>query len=202
MESFIDRRVKGFRKGSGSRWRWRGALVHDPGTLSSMNPPTTRRDGHSQLARHAAGLEGRRAAAFCFPRTSCKRLAATLRPGGHHRAGRVLADDTPEAIREQSGAPIVGRGVSACARHTYGRRLMAAFLTVFAKEFWKTCVIVARCCPRSCSDPFDRYCSEPWCRGCSIRACRIGRAVRLRFRAANTLPAYPLSRVAACAAQI
>jgi len=104
MESFIDRRVKGFSQGQRIKVALARALVHDPGNLI-LDEPT---NGLDVMAIHSLRdmLRALKAEGRCILFSShvmqevaalCDRVVII----GH---GRVLADDTPEAIREQSGA--------------------------------------------------------------------------------------------------
>src|ERR1700676_1048231 len=104
MESFIDRRVKGFSQGQRIKVALARALVHDPGNLI-LDEPT---NGLDVMAIRSLRdmLRTLRAEGRCILFSShvmqevaalCDRVVII----GH---GRVLAQGTPEAIREQSGA--------------------------------------------------------------------------------------------------
>jgi sodium transport system ATP-binding protein len=104
MESFIDRRVKGFSQGQRIKVALARALVHGPGNLI-LDEPT---NGLDVMAIRSLRdmLRALRAEGRCILFSShvmqevaalCDRVVII----GH---GRVLAQGTPEAIREQSGA--------------------------------------------------------------------------------------------------
>jgi sodium transport system ATP-binding protein len=104
MEGFIDRRVKGFSQGQRIKVALARALVHDPGNLI-LDEPT---NGLDVMAIRSLRdmLRTLRAEGRCILFSShvmqevaalCDRVVII----GH---GRVLAEGTPEAIREQCGA--------------------------------------------------------------------------------------------------
>jgi sodium transport system ATP-binding protein len=104
MESFMDRRVKGFSQGQRIKVALARALVHDPGNLI-LDEPT---NGLDVMAIRSLRdmLRTLKAEGRCILFSShvmqevaalCDRVVII----GH---GRVLAEGTPEAIREQSGA--------------------------------------------------------------------------------------------------
>jgi sodium transport system ATP-binding protein len=104
MEGFIDRRVKGFSQGQRIKVALARALVHDPGNLI-LDEPT---NGLDVMAIRSLRdmLRTLRAEGRCILLSShvmqevaalCDRVVII----GH---GRVLAEGTPEAIRERSGA--------------------------------------------------------------------------------------------------
>jgi sodium transport system ATP-binding protein len=104
MEGFIDRRVKGFSQGQRIKVALARALVHDPGNLI-LDEPT---NGLDVMAIRSLRdmLRTLRAEGRCILFSShvmqevaalCDRVVII----GH---GRVLAEGTPEAIRERSGA--------------------------------------------------------------------------------------------------
>ena len=104
MEGFIDRRVKGFSQGQRIKVALARALVHDPGNLI-LDEPT---NGLDVMAIRSLRdmLRTLKAEGRCILFSShvmqevaalCDRVVII----GH---GRVLAEGTPEAIREQSGA--------------------------------------------------------------------------------------------------
>jgi sodium transport system ATP-binding protein len=104
MESFIDRRVKGFSQGQRIKVALARALVHDPGNLI-LDEPTNGLDVMAIRSLRAM-LRGLKAEGRCILFSShvmqevaalCDRVVII----GH---GRVLADGTPESIREQRGA--------------------------------------------------------------------------------------------------
>jgi len=104
METFIDRRVKGFSQGQRIKVALARALVHDPGNLI-LDEPTNGLD--VMAIRSLRGmLRALKAEGRCILFSShvmqevavlCDRVIII----GH---GRVLADDTPQEIRGQSGA--------------------------------------------------------------------------------------------------
>jgi sodium transport system ATP-binding protein len=105
MENFIERRVKGFSQGQRIKVALARALVHDPGNLI-LDEPTNGLDVMA-IRNLRDLLRGLRAQGRCILFSShvmqevaalCDRVVII----GH---GRVLADDTPEAIRERSGSP-------------------------------------------------------------------------------------------------
>ena len=103
MESFIDRRVKGFSQGQRIKVALARALVHDPGNLI-LDEPTNGLDVMAIRSLREM-LRALRAEGRCILFSShvmqevaalCDRVVII----GH---GRVLSDDTPLAIRERSG---------------------------------------------------------------------------------------------------
>jgi sodium transport system ATP-binding protein len=104
MEGFMDRRVKGFSQGQRIKVALARALVHDPGNLI-LDEPTNGLDVMAIRSLREM-LQGLKAGGRCILFSShvmqevaalCDRVVII----GH---GRVLADGTPQAIREQSGA--------------------------------------------------------------------------------------------------
>ena len=103
MGSFIDRRVKGFSQGQRIKVALARALVHDPGNLI-LDEPTNGLDVMAIRGLRAM-LQSLRAEGRCVLFSShvmqevaslCDRVVIIGR-------GRVLADDTPQAIRGASG---------------------------------------------------------------------------------------------------
>src|SRR6266404_5573042 len=103
MESFIDRRVKGFSQGQRIKVALARALVHDPGNLI-LDEPTNGLDVMAVRSLRDM-LRALKAGGRCIPFSShvmqevaalCDRVVII----GH---GRVLANGTAEAIREQNG---------------------------------------------------------------------------------------------------
>jgi sodium transport system ATP-binding protein len=103
MESFIDRRVKGFSQGQRIKVALARALVHDPGNLI-LDEPTNGLDVMA-IRNLRDMLQALKSQGRCILFSShvmqevaalCDRVVII----GH---GRVLADDTPRAIRERSG---------------------------------------------------------------------------------------------------
>ncbi len=104
MDDFLERRVKGFSQGQRIKVALARALVHDPGNLI-LDEPTNGLD--VMAIRNLRGmLRDLRTQGRCILFSShvmqevaalCDRVVIV----GH---GRVLADDTPEAIRARSGA--------------------------------------------------------------------------------------------------
>jgi sodium transport system ATP-binding protein len=104
MESFIDRRVKGFSQGQRLKVALARALVHDPGNLI-LDEPTNGLDvmairGLRDMLR-SLRAEGR---CILFSSHVMQEVAALCDRVIIIGQGRVLADDTPLAIRERSGA--------------------------------------------------------------------------------------------------
>lgn len=104
MENFIDRRVKGFSQGQRVKVALARALVHDPGNLI-LDEPTNGLDvmairGLREMLR-ALRAEGR---CILFSSHVMQEVAALCDRVVIIGRGRVLADDTPQAIRERSGA--------------------------------------------------------------------------------------------------
>ena len=104
MESFIDRRVKGFSQGQRIKVALARALVHDPGNLI-LDEPTNGLDVMAIRSLRdmlrALKAEGR---CILFSSHVMQEVAALCDRVVIIGHGRVLADGTPEAIREQSGA--------------------------------------------------------------------------------------------------
>jgi sodium transport system ATP-binding protein len=103
MESFIERRVKGFSQGQRIKVALARALVHDPGNLV-LDEPTNGLDVMA-IRNLREMLHDLRAQGRCILLSShvmqevaalCDRVVIIGR-------GRVLAHDTPLAIRERSG---------------------------------------------------------------------------------------------------
>jgi sodium transport system ATP-binding protein len=104
MESFIDRRVKGFSQGQRIKVALARALVHDPRNLI-LDEPTNGLDvmairGLRDMLRTLKG-EGR---CILFSSHVMQEVAALCDRVVIIGRGRVLADGTPAAIRERSGA--------------------------------------------------------------------------------------------------
>jgi sodium transport system ATP-binding protein len=104
MENFIDRRVKGFSQGQRIKVALARALVHDPGNLI-LDEPTNGLDVMA-IRSFREMLQALKAEGRCILFSShvmqevaalCDRVVII----GH---GRVLADGTPQALRELSGA--------------------------------------------------------------------------------------------------
>jgi sodium transport system ATP-binding protein len=105
MEGFIERRVKGFSQGQRIKVALARALVHDPGNLI-LDEPTNGLD--VMAIRGLRGLlrdlksQGR---CILFSSHVMQEVAALCDRVVIIGHGRVLADDTPEMIRERSGSP-------------------------------------------------------------------------------------------------
>ena len=104
MQSFIERRAKGFSQGQRIKVALARALVHDPGNLM-LDEPTNGLDVMA-IRNLRDMLQRLKAQGRCILFSShvmqevaalCDRVVII----GH---GRVLADDTPQAIRDRSGA--------------------------------------------------------------------------------------------------
>jgi sodium transport system ATP-binding protein len=104
MESFIDRRVKGFSQGQRIKVALARALVHDPGNLI-LDEPTNGLDvmaiRNLREMLRALKAEGR---CILFSSHVMQEVAALCDRVVIIGHGRVLADATPQAIRDQSGA--------------------------------------------------------------------------------------------------
>jgi sodium transport system ATP-binding protein len=104
MESFMDRRVKGFSQGQRIKVALARALVHDPGNLI-LDEPTNGLDVMATRSLRdmlrALKAEGR---CILFSSHVMQEVAALCDRVVIIGHGRVLADGPPEAIREQSGA--------------------------------------------------------------------------------------------------
>jgi sodium transport system ATP-binding protein len=103
MEGFIDRRVKGFSQGQRIKTALARALVHDPGNLI-LDEPTNGLDvmairGLRDLLE-ALKAEGR---CILFSSHVMQEVAALCDRVVIVGQGRVLADDTPQAIRDRWG---------------------------------------------------------------------------------------------------
>jgi sodium transport system ATP-binding protein len=104
MEGFIERRVKGFSQGQRIKVALARALVHDPGNLI-LDEPTNGldvmaiRNLRSMLAELKA--QGR---CILFSSHVMQEVAALCDRVVIIGRGRVLADDTPQAIREHNGS--------------------------------------------------------------------------------------------------
>ena len=104
MESFIDRRVKGFSQGQRLKVALARALIHDPGNLI-LDEPTNGLDVMA-IRNLRSMLKALKEQGHCILLSShvmqevgalCDRIVILGR-------GRVLADDTPQALRQHSGA--------------------------------------------------------------------------------------------------
>ncbi len=104
MGEFIDRRVKGFSQGQRIKVALARALVHDPGNLI-LDEPTNGLDVMAIRGLREM-LRALRAAGRCilFSSHVMQEVAALCDRVVIIGAGRVLADDTPQAIRERCGA--------------------------------------------------------------------------------------------------
>jgi sodium transport system ATP-binding protein len=104
METFMDRRVKGFSQGQRVKVALARALVHDPGNLI-LDEPTNGLDvmaiRNLREMLYALTAQGR---CILFSSHIMQEVAALCDRVVIIGDGRVLADDTPEAIRERSGA--------------------------------------------------------------------------------------------------
>jgi sodium transport system ATP-binding protein len=103
MDDFIDRRVKGFSQGQRIKVALARALVHDPGNLV-LDEPTNGLDvmairGLREMLR-SLKAEGR---CILFSSHVMQEVAALCDRIVIIGAGRVLADGSPQAIREASG---------------------------------------------------------------------------------------------------
>jgi sodium transport system ATP-binding protein len=104
MDAFIDRRVKGFSQGQRLKVALARALVHDPGNLI-LDEPTNGLDvmairGLRDMLR-ALKAQGR---CILFSSHVMQEVAALCDRVVIIGHGRVLADDSPEVLREASGA--------------------------------------------------------------------------------------------------
>jgi sodium transport system ATP-binding protein len=103
MEPFIDRRVKGFSQGQRIKVALARALVHDPGNLI-LDEPTNGLDVMAirslREMLHALKAQGR---CILFSSHVMQEVAALCDRVVIIGGGRVLADGTPQAIREASG---------------------------------------------------------------------------------------------------
>ena len=103
MESFIERRVKGFSQGQRIKVALARALVHDPGNLI-LDEPTNGLDVMAVRGlrdmRRALKDQGR---CILFSSHVMQEVAALCDRVVIIGRGRVLADGTPQAIRERSG---------------------------------------------------------------------------------------------------
>ncbi|MDP9013621.1 MAG: ATP-binding cassette domain-containing protein [Pseudomonadota bacterium] len=103
MEDFIDRRVKGFSQGQRIKVALARALVHDPGNVV-LDEPTNGLDvmaiRNLREMLHALKAQGR---CILFSSHVMQEVAALCDRVVIIGHGRVLADDTPQAIRRRSG---------------------------------------------------------------------------------------------------
>jgi sodium transport system ATP-binding protein len=103
MENFIERRVKGFSQGQRIKVALARALVHDPGNLI-LDEPTNGLDvmaiRNLREMLHALKAQGR---CILFSSHVMQEVAALCDRVVIIGHGRVLADATPQAIRDQSG---------------------------------------------------------------------------------------------------
>jgi sodium transport system ATP-binding protein len=103
MESFIERRVKGFSQGQRIKVALARALVHDPGNLI-LDEPTNGLDvmaiRNLRDMLHTLKAQGR---CILFSSHVMQEVAALCDRVVIIGQGRVLADGTPQSIRERSG---------------------------------------------------------------------------------------------------
>ena len=103
METFLERRVKGFSQGQRIKVALARALVHDPGNLV-LDEPTNGLDvmaiRNLREMLHALKAQGR---CILFSSHVMQEVAALCDRVVIIGGGRVLADDTPQSLREQSG---------------------------------------------------------------------------------------------------
>jgi sodium transport system ATP-binding protein len=103
MQNFIERRVKGFSQGQRIKVALARALVHDPGNLI-LDEPTNGLDvmaiRNLREMLHALKAQGR---CILFSSHVMQEVAALCDRVVIIGQGRVLADATPQAIRDQSG---------------------------------------------------------------------------------------------------
>jgi len=104
MENFIERRVKGFSQGQRIKVALARALVHEPGNFI-LDEPTNGLDvmaiRNLRDMLHALKSQGR---CILFSSHVMQEVAALCDRVVIIGHGRVLAHDTPRAIRERSGA--------------------------------------------------------------------------------------------------
>jgi sodium transport system ATP-binding protein len=104
MDSFIDRRVKGFSQGQRIKVALARALVHDPGNLI-LDEPTNGLDVMAiRNLREMLQTLKEQGRCILFSSHVMQEVAALCDRVVIIGHGRVLADDTPQAIRERSGA--------------------------------------------------------------------------------------------------
>ncbi len=103
MDAFIERRVKGFSQGQRIKVALARALIHDPGNLI-LDEPTNGLDVMAIRSLRSM-LQDLRAQGRCilFSSHVMQEVAALCDRVVIIGEGRVLADDTPQAIREACG---------------------------------------------------------------------------------------------------
>ncbi len=103
MDSFLERRVKGFSQGQRIKVALARALIHDPGNLI-LDEPTNGLDVMAIQSLRSM-LKDLRAQGRCilFSSHVMQEVAALCDRVVIIGAGRVLADDTPQAVREAFG---------------------------------------------------------------------------------------------------
>jgi sodium transport system ATP-binding protein len=103
MTDFIDRRVKGFSQGQRIKVALARALVHDPGNLI-LDEPTNGLDVMAiRNVRDMLRTLKSQGRCILFSSHVMQEVAALCDRVVIIGRGRVLADDTPRAIRERSG---------------------------------------------------------------------------------------------------
>jgi sodium transport system ATP-binding protein len=104
MESFIDRRVRGFSQGQRIKVALARALVHDPGNLI-LDEPTNGLDVMAiQGLREMLLTLKAQGRCILFSSHVMQEVAALCDRVVIIGRGRVLAHGTPQAIRDESGA--------------------------------------------------------------------------------------------------
>lgn len=103
MQSFMDRRVKGFSQGQRIKTALARALVHEPENLV-LDEPTNGLDVMA-IRKLREMLQGLRAQGHCilFSSHVMQEVAALCDRVVIIGGGLLLADDAPEAIRERTG---------------------------------------------------------------------------------------------------
>lgn len=105
MDEFLKRRAKGFSQGQRIKVALARALVHDPGNLI-LDEPTNGLDVMAiRSLREMLGGLRRQGRCILFSSHVMQEVAALCDRVVIIGHGRVLADDTPQAIRERCAVP-------------------------------------------------------------------------------------------------
>jgi sodium transport system ATP-binding protein len=120
MKGFMDRRVKGFSQGQRIKVALARSLVHEPQNLV-LDEPTNGLDVMA-IRNLREMLQGLRAQGRCilFSSHVMQEVAALCDRVVIIGGGRLLADDSPEAIRERTGSTSLEQAFLQVLGHSAG----------------------------------------------------------------------------------